>query len=571
MKNTILFATFLSLAASAQAQTLPTGVNVVPFYDVNKAGLSFKVDQQSLTGIYEVPGKPQHFVVVGYFGYLWTLFPDTTKTYAAGAIKDYKKKEVGNFNDMVMKGHEQGAQGGAFDPWFKKNRYFYVIYNKYASASSYHSGVKPNGQDGYQNAGLVVVDRWKFAEDFATMTRDTTIFVAQHGKGYGASNMEFGSDGMLYISPNGYNWNGWDSTTFMRKVLRIDVRNPEGGRMYTIPTDNPFYKSANPLLKKEIFALGFRNTYNLKADHLTGKIWGGEVGEGDWEEVNIIEAGKNYGWANGGDYASVGYMSIGIEGPCSPSGQALTSNGGADTSKTNSQLVMNPFSRVYRGQTFTCADLTNATWSFSRTGKEKNGSKPALDGTTMNNVVVSPAFRGDPTSPFFGYHFISDVKQKYFIAVKEGVAGAKNVGGVTGMTFSGDQTHNGLTNFGEDSYGNLYVTFVSSNEAGALQWHDIYRMNHEQLKPLTTPRPQVHPIDPSVVSLQSGRDQANRPISMWAAGGNAPWLRLPAGASEAELYDLGGRKLWHGRGVSGSTLAVPSGLAKGAVWVRYLP
>ena len=53
------------MAASLWAQSLPTGVTIEPFYDVTKAGLSFAKDQQSVVGMFEVPGKPQHFLVVG--------------------------------------------------------------------------------------------------------------------------------------------------------------------------------------------------------------------------------------------------------------------------------------------------------------------------------------------------------------------------------------------------------------------------------------------------------------------------------------------------------------------------
>src|SRR5687767_8982183 len=101
----------LAAAASAQVGNLPTGVTVAPFYDTSKAGLSFRKDQQSVVGMFEVPGKPQHFLVVGYWGYVWSLFPDTTKAYAPGAVKDYSKRQLADFNTMVMKGWEQGALG----------------------------------------------------------------------------------------------------------------------------------------------------------------------------------------------------------------------------------------------------------------------------------------------------------------------------------------------------------------------------------------------------------------------------------------------------------------------------
>lgn len=558
MKNPILIALSLCLAAVAQAQNLPTGVNIEPFYDVNKAGLSFRVDKQSVSGIYEVPGKPQHFVVLGALGYLWTLYPtDPSKPSVPGQISDYTKKQVGDFNNWVMKGHEEFANAGAFDPNFKDNHYFYVLYNKYGNPSDYHTGTSTTGADVWSNkAHLVALDRWKMSDDFSSMTRDTNIISMDHGSGYGASSMVFGKDGLLYISPMAYSANSWDSTTLMRKVLRIDVSKPEGGRMYTIPKDNPWYNSANPAVRKEVFAFGFRNTYVLQADYLTGSIWGAEVGEGAWEEINIIKPGLNYGWASGGDYEQP-FQGPGIEGPCdvnTPEGQAVVGS------------VKNPYKctgAACLGKTYTCADFTNGAWNLNHTGVTMGGSKTALPGTGAKCIVVSPAFRGDPASPFYGYHFISDVGAKYFVAVKEGKAEAQNVGkvSVSGLSFTGDATHNGLTSFGEDSYGNMYVTFLSSTEKGPVQWHDIYRMSHAQLKPRTTP-----------TSLaRSAPGTADRPFSLWAAGQGVRWLRLPEGFSGAELYDLGGRLIWKGRGAPGETLTLPPALMGGAVWVRYQP
>jgi hypothetical protein len=563
----------IGLCAPLRAQTLPTGVTIEPFYDTSKVGLSFAKDKQSVVGMFEVPGKPQHFMVVGYWGYVWTLYPDTNKIYAAGAIKDYTKKQVADFNNVVMKGWEQGALGGAFDPWFATNRYFYIIYNKYKNPASYHPGLKPNGNDGPGAQGLVVVERWKVSADYSKLDRDTTLFVADHGTGYGSSNMVFGKDGMLYITADSYNKNSWDSTDYMRKIMRIDVRTPEAGRMYTIPKDNPWYNVSNPLVKKEVYAFGFRNTYSLQADYLTGRIWGAEVGQGTWEEVNLIQPGKNYGWGNGGDGATVGSNSIGIEGPCSPTGGGFTANG-TDTANTGGVSQMPTYSRFYKGKTYTCADFTNGTWNFNHAGQDAYTSKTALPGTKMDCIILSQAFRGDPNSPLYGYHFVSDVANNYFIAAKEGVAQVVKVGGVPStMEFIGDKQHNGITSFGEDAYGNLYITMLSSSSNGAFAWHDMYRIKHDQMKPLAKARPQVHPIEPPD-ALRRGRtigEAGGTLVPFVAKSQGQSWIRLPKGNGAVELYDLGGKLIWTGRGESGTNLSLPKTLSAGAAWVRFLP
>lgn len=116
----------------------------------------------------------------------------------------------------------------------------------------------------------------------------------------------FGRDGYLYASygfggpdkdPNSH---AQDKTTFLGKMLRIDVSNVTTNQPYKIPSSNPFFNDATPGLKKEIWALGLRNPYRNSFDRLTGDLWLPDVGEYTWEEVNFQDAnspgGQNYGW-----------------------------------------------------------------------------------------------------------------------------------------------------------------------------------------------------------------------------------------------------------------------------------
>jgi len=74
----------------------------------------------------------------------------------------------------------------------------------------------------------------------------------------------------------------------------------DGGKIYrlnldgSIPTDNPFIE--NDVAKKAIFSYGHRNPQGLIKLGDTGKIWSHEHGPRGGDEVNLIEAGKNYGW-----------------------------------------------------------------------------------------------------------------------------------------------------------------------------------------------------------------------------------------------------------------------------------
>ena len=84
-------------------------------------------------------------------------------------------------------------------------------------------------------------------------------------------------------------------------MLRIDV---SALTSYTIPPDNPFVSintcpqgfGGGAMGCPEIYAYGLRNPWRWSFDSLTGELWVGDVGQGDWEEVDVIESGGNYGW-----------------------------------------------------------------------------------------------------------------------------------------------------------------------------------------------------------------------------------------------------------------------------------
>ncbi|ACT91573.1 conserved hypothetical protein [Dyadobacter fermentans DSM 18053] len=85
-------------------------------------------------------------------------------------------------------------------------------------------------------------------------------------------------------------------------IIRIDPlgNNSKNGR-YGIPADNPFV-NADAGVYKEIYAYGFRNPHRL-AWH-KGTLLSTEVGESNFEEVNVIVKGGDYGWnVREGNYA----------------------------------------------------------------------------------------------------------------------------------------------------------------------------------------------------------------------------------------------------------------------------
>ena len=546
----ISFFVFFLCLVKIHAQ-LPTGVTLVPFYDTTK--VSFVKDSARTVGMWDVPGKPQHFLVLDQRGLVYRLYPDTTKTYAPGAIKDYTKGTVADFKSKTKQGlrSEMGAWGLAFHPNFLQNHYFFVIYFGYNTTVN----------DAVRSDGYVNVERWILSSDYQTATRDTTIFRFYHPATYGVQSMNFGLDGYLYIGTSFYSHHGWSDTTYGRKMLRIDVDHQDPGKMYAIPPSNPLFSSTNPLVKKEIYARGLRNPWSFNVDFQTGKLWVGDVGEDAWESIDLVQPGQTYGWDDGGN-SEPQTQTHGVEGAC-PGGYTLGGAGGVPTGAGT--VPAN-----YKAATASalpgigCADLTNPAWVLSHTA---TGGLPAA-----HCVVVGPAFRGDPSSPYYGYHFITDVWTNTYMVLKEGMTAPQVVGQAPTSIVSNTDGHDGTVQIGEDSYGNLYDVMVDWHYPGSIggtanalpsgekMFHEIYRLSQAQLTPRGTPAPVMGSHD--IRKNQSGMLLANA-----ISGGS---LNVPAGFTGVEIHDLRGKMIWSHRGTE-SSVRVPVGLESGILQVRFLP
>ena len=124
-------------------------------------------------------------------------------------------------------------------------------------------------------------------------------------------------EGYLYISlgdggaandvgdgHNNITGNGQDLTTVLGKILRIDPIDPaltpasadpvSANGSYRVPASNPFISSGTDL--HEIYAYGLRNPFRFSFDAESDRLIVGDVGQNEVEEVDFVEAGKNYGW-----------------------------------------------------------------------------------------------------------------------------------------------------------------------------------------------------------------------------------------------------------------------------------
>lgn len=201
-----------------------------------------------------------------------------------GSIRPQPLIDIG---DRVSAGGERGLLGLAFHPDYAQNGRLFLHYTD-------------------TNRNTAVSEFSRVAEAQADPASERRIFSLEQPFGnHNGGMLAFGPDGYLYISlgdgggagdPLGA---GQDLATPLGKILRIDVDvDVEGESPYAIPPDNPFVGQEDA--RPEIWALGLRNPWRLSFDRGTGALVIADVGQGEWEEINVQPpgaAGRNYGWS----------------------------------------------------------------------------------------------------------------------------------------------------------------------------------------------------------------------------------------------------------------------------------
>lgn len=189
-------------------------------------------------------------------------------------------------NKISSSNGEEGLLGLAFHPNYVTNGYFYVNYtasNPFRTVISRYKVLQgnPNKADSLSETIILTFDQPFFNHNGGTLM--------------------FGLDGYLYISTGDggsggdpYN-NAQNTQTLLGKILRIDINDSTQSTKYVIPPTNPYYNNPTAGLG-EIFAYGLRNPWKFSQDIFTGLIYAADVGQSSYEEIDIIESGKNYGW-----------------------------------------------------------------------------------------------------------------------------------------------------------------------------------------------------------------------------------------------------------------------------------
>ena len=169
-----------------------------------------------------------------------------------------------------------GLQEVALHPQFAANQLVYLTYNKAGAV-----GQAPN-----QRQGAVTLVRGKF--DGKALTGVEELMVGDWNSGASGSRIAFGPNGMLYMTTGApFNDQAQKLDTVYGKVLRLR----DDGK---VPPDNPFVGRAGA--RPEIYSYGHRDSLGLTVHAGTGSVLNAEHGPNGGDEVNAIQAGKNYGW-----------------------------------------------------------------------------------------------------------------------------------------------------------------------------------------------------------------------------------------------------------------------------------
>jgi glucose/arabinose dehydrogenase len=225
-------------------------------------------------------------VIAENLGRPWAVIPYPGSRLLITEKSGYMEllKQNGSFIKKIIGFPEvdERGQGGmldvALDPDFSNNK---MIYWSFSEKN--------------QNGNLMAVAKGTINEEVGAIENPVVIFRATpalHSTLHFGSRLIFDKDGNLFVSTG--------ERSILEGRAQAQLLTSDLGKIFKITKDgkpapgNPFIgrSGVNP----EIYAYGIRNSQGLDIHPVTGELWESEFGPRGGDEVNIIKAGKNYGW-----------------------------------------------------------------------------------------------------------------------------------------------------------------------------------------------------------------------------------------------------------------------------------
>ena len=188
-----------------------------------------------------------------------------------------------DIRDQVLHHHERGLLGLAFHPDYAENGRFFVLYSQ------------------REGDGATSISEFRATARPVEASERRLLTIPSFSTLHKGGMLAFDTEGMLLAgigdgsTGNDPDRNGQDAASLLASLLRLDV---DRGFPYAIPLDNGF--AEDPYARGEIHAVGLRNPWRFSVDHDTGHVYIGDVGQGDWEEIDVLAPGASrasFGWS----------------------------------------------------------------------------------------------------------------------------------------------------------------------------------------------------------------------------------------------------------------------------------
>ena len=259
------------------------------------------------------PGMANRIFVLDQIGKIWSIYISGPRRGQSQLFLDVSSRLVPLGLYAPLNIDERGLLGLAFHPDFQGNGLFYTFTSEpaaghrpdFTTVSGPRSPLKKNE---VEEQSVITECHVNSAGTVDQRSARELLRIAKPQDNHNGGALAFGPDKLLYISlgdggnsddaGRGHASNGNAQSlaagNVLGKILRIDPlgrTSSNGG--YGNPATNPFVGKPGA---DEIYARGFRNPYRMSFDSGTGKLWVGDVGQNDIEEVDVVARGFNYGW-----------------------------------------------------------------------------------------------------------------------------------------------------------------------------------------------------------------------------------------------------------------------------------